>query len=866
MWNLAFAKKVTILFVLQIMLIAEILTVIGASSQSIDGKSTISFQLQVVTRTATSITLKWSDAQTTTDFGGYTVFRNGVKVSQNLQSQTFTDMQLKANTKYSYVVKVTNKKGVSVRATQVVHTSTIPLLDGIAPSSPKNLVVIQKTETTIGLRWNTSVDNVKVAGYEIYRNGAKMNVVNANQFVDQNLTENTKYTYTVRAFDESKNMSVYSTAIIVTTKAKPPTLKSTYPQVYVRGTFNNFDASTKMTLVSDYQWQIKVTFKEELNSRFKFDIYGDWRTNFGDNNNDFVAELGNAKSIPVKEGAGEYTITYHDQTNVYTITKTVVTNPEEPVDPENPPTTNDPIVMDCESYLLQAGEVDYFSATVSSAISNPSLVWSSSDSSIVSVNGSTIKAVAPGEAQVKVALADQPNVFDVCTVTVVANTKHPVYNDANLNYVFDQTALPEITIEISTEQWNQLLLNYDKNPQNEIEVMADFSFGKGGKIDKLDQIGIRLRGNTSRRRPEGIKGQLHNPKAPDWKHAHFALKFAKFNKSQRFYGMSDLNTKWFKDDAMYARELYSYDLHKRFDVWSAPFSSYAKLNIKIKEDQKIAYFGVYQMIEAINQDYLNKRFPKNVNGVAPGNLWKGTYPGQTGPADLTMNNLDKKIGIEDPDNNIFKTYDLKTNKKAIDTIAKPQLVQFIQQLSSSVANQAWLEKNINVDLLLRSLATSVALGSWDDYWILGNNYYMYFDEQAKMHWIPYDFDNTLGTSFIVKDAGKQDVLRWGSVNSSRPLLAKIMAVPAFKAKYVQYLNELIDPNRNLFDAQKSMARIKAWHQLVGPHIKNDTGEDMVIADQPASWGNASFYRLLSGDATTNFFKAKAAAIRAAQLP
>jgi hypothetical protein len=143
---------------------------------------------------------------------------------------------------------------------------------------------------------------------------------------------------------------------------------------------------------------------------------------------------------------------------------------------------------------------------------------------------------------------------------------------------------------------------------------------------------------------------------------------------------------------------------------------------------------------------------------------------------------------------------------------------------------------------------------------------MYFDEQAKMHWIPYDFDNTLGTSFIVKDAGKQDVLRWGSVNSSRPLLAKIMAVPAFKAKYVQYLNELIDPNRNLFDAQKSMARIKAWHQLVGPHIKNDTGEDMVIADQPASWGNASFYRLLSGDATTNFFKAKAAAIRAAQLP
>ncbi len=54
--------------------------------------------------------------------------------------------------------------------------------------------------------------------------------------------------------------------------------------------------------------------------------------------------------------------------------------------------------------------------------------------------------------------------------------------------------------------------------------------------------------------------------------------------------------------------------------------------------------------------------------------------------------------------------------------------------------------------------------------------------------------------------------------------------------------------------------------LIQNHIDNDTGEDTEIIDQPANWGNCSFYRLNSGNADggkngeANFFKTRAKTI------
>ena len=143
------------------------------------------------------------------------------------------------------------------------------------------------------------------------------------------------------------------------------------------------------------------------------------------------------------------------------------------------------------------------------------------------------------------------------------------------------------------------------------------------------------------------------------------------------------------------------------------------------------------------------------------------------------------------------------------------------------------------------------------YWNNQNNFYFYFDPNGKFYFIPFDYDNTLGTSLLMSDSGTRDLLNWG--NSSHPLVVKLLEIPEFRTLYVEYLHELCDPSNDLFSYGRSRIRILKWHELIEDHIANDTGEDMEIADRPASWGNCGFYRLL--DPTNNYF-----VIRAGNLP
>ena len=92
-------------------------------------------------------------------------------------------------------------------------------------------------------------------------------------------------------------------------------------------------------------------------------------------------------------------------------------------------------------------------------------------------------------------------------------------------------------------------------------------------------------------------------------------------------------------------------------------------------------------------------------------------------------------------------------------------------------------------------------------------------------------------------------------------MRKVMSIAEYKAQYVDYLKELAS-NPEYFEAESSIARIKMWHSLIGDYVSNDTGEDMVIDDRPASWGNCHFYRLFSGNdqggrnGDANYFKTK----------
>ena len=417
-----------------------------------------------------------------------------------------------------------------------------------------------------------------------------------------------------------------------------------------------------------------------------------------------------------------------------------------------------------------------------------------------------------------------------------------------LSYIWDESVIPEITITVSVEEWNNLLAAFDRNPNNKEYFYCDVTYKKGSEVTSIEDAGVRLRGNTSRRRPEA--GGEHQVDNADWQHCHFGVNLRKFNKDadHEIQGIRKFNLKWFKDDACYAREVFCYDLFRRAGIWTAAFDVYCRLWIHVEGDSQPAYYGVYEMIEPYDDKYVKKR--EQWFGSADGNLWKCSYPA----------NLDDENAWMGEDNNKDDfTYELKETEGDFEG-AKAQLQDFIRQLKgkSDDSFYKWIKEVCDVELLMRTYAVNVAVGMWDDLWNNGNNYYLYFNStdlyDYKVFLLPYDYDNTLGTSNCY-DAARQDPYNWGDKGL---LIERMMKFEEFRNIYRDELKRLVDPANGLMDTQSAMQRILGWQVRIKDYVANDTGEDMKIEDKPASWGSIGDYRLMS--TTNNYFTVKAETI------
>jgi chitodextrinase len=108
--------------------------------------------------------------------------------------------------------------GCDIGAYELVATSG----DHTPPSVPTGLAATSVTSSSVSLKWNASSDNVGVAGYTIYRNGASVGSTGgpaATTFTDLTPSPSTSYSYTVDAFDGSGNHSARSAPVSVTTPA-----------------------------------------------------------------------------------------------------------------------------------------------------------------------------------------------------------------------------------------------------------------------------------------------------------------------------------------------------------------------------------------------------------------------------------------------------------------------------------------------------------------------------------------------------------------------------------------------------------------------------------------------------------------------
>lgn len=337
------------------------------------------------------------------------------------------------------------------------------------------------------------------------------------------------------------------------------------------------------------------------------------------------------------------------------------------------------------------------------------------------------------------------------------------------NTIYDQTSINSIYISLNPDSLDWIM----NNPEDEHYMNANFIYSYENLSDTVENVGFRLRGNTSR----------YSQKKS------FKVSFNEFVSGRTYQEVKKLNLNGQHNDPSMIREKLFYDVWNSYGM-PVRRSSFVKLFINDR------YYGLYTNIEEFDKKWLNRTFPDN-----DGNLYKCTYP-----ADLVYLGQDQSLYKNIWSGTVTggRAYDLQTNETADDYSGLVQLIstlniqddqEFIQQIDNI----------LDIESTLKAFAFDVISGNWDDYMYNKNNYFLYQSQTSgKFTFITYDTDNTFGIDWVDRDWATRECSDWVRHGEARPLANRLLSIPEYMNHYVAYLD--------------TITRLYCNESLIFPHI------------------------------------------------
>lgn len=195
----------------------------GCGSSGDPHPPTVPTGVQAAAVSSDSVELNWTASRDDFLLLGYRVYRDGTRIGSTPRT-TYTDTGLSPGTTYGYRVSAFDWIGNESAKSTTLFVATA---DGSAPTAPANLQGTAVSTSRIDLAWTASTDNVGVAGYRVYRDGALIGTTTGTSFSDTGLAEYTTYVYRIVAYDAGGNESVPSSPLTATTvDGTPPTVPS----------------------------------------------------------------------------------------------------------------------------------------------------------------------------------------------------------------------------------------------------------------------------------------------------------------------------------------------------------------------------------------------------------------------------------------------------------------------------------------------------------------------------------------------------------------------------------------------------------------------------------------------------------------
>lgn len=218
-------------------------------------------------------------------------------------------------------------------------------------------------------------------------------------------------------------------------------------------------------------------------------------------------------------------------------------------------------------------------------------------------------------------------------------------------------------------------------------------------------------------------------------------------------------------------------------------------------------WGIY-----VNAQQVNKELIKDHFGTTKGSRWK-TPGSPRGQASLAYLGDDPAAyrGI----------YDIKTKDTPE---AWAALIKLCQTLNQTPADQleAALQPILDVDGALKFLALENTLINNDGYWVRTSDYYLYLDERGRFHLVPHDANETFrlpGGPGGGRFNGVELDPFYAADDANKPLLSKLLAVPALRQRYAGYVKDIAE---NWLDWSKLGPIAEARQALIADDVKRDT--------------------------------------------
>lgn len=399
--------------------------------------------------------------------------------------------------------------------------------------------------------------------------------------------------------------------------------------------------------------------------------------------------------------------------------------------------------------------------------------------------------------------------------TAKNSTFYSKYSTAekNLYYtLWKYTTKINVKIDITPYELAKIDEAYRSNDPVKLETYrkCTLTITVNGTDYRYEEVGIRMRGNTSKRDFCSSDGEIYafvhfrfslnetfdgdEYKSGAWG-SDIATVWDNLNlkterKDRSFATMKKLYYKWNKNyDNTYMREIYANEMFRAYGILT-PHITMA--SVSLKQNGNFENLGVGMIYETIDKQFIKRNFPTEMDG----DLYKCTY-NSGGPADLTNYN---SRGVEEVGQSF--TYALKTNddRTAPDYNHHKYLIAFIDALKTSQTATDFttkLEKYVDMDYFTNYEAVNYLLGNPDCIRNNANNYYMYFlPTSGKVFFIPYDYDRCLGVTVDWNPTGngmttiKPTEVRGAAMETQNPLYRKTILSTGLKKYQDMYTQKI----------------------------------------------------------------------------